>query len=212
MAKHVSSVLRSSYNRDVPTAFLREGRRIVWRLSGVLGSRAIIAVCLFVSVAVVIGAWRSLWFGARGSLVDGIVVRQNEAWSADWEHEDGGRAQGPRLAAAQRLYQAVVEFKVGDQLFQVVAKKQAPVHLYPLGSTQTVVFPPGRPREARLRAELPDLWSQAALLLMATVVGAGALRWWWWVARRKRRLERRQAHAAEMVSPGVTDAGDSGSA
>jgi hypothetical protein len=199
----IPSLSRSGYNRGVPRAFLREGRKIVWHLGGVLGSRAIIAVCLLVSVTVVVGAWRSLWFGARGSLVDGVVVRQNEVLAADWDQR-ASRATGPTLATARRVFQAVLEFKVGDRLYQIAAKTSGPV-LYPLGSTQTLVYPPGCPQEARLRSELPDIWSQAALLLMGTVVGSGALRWWWWVARRQRRLRRRQEGAPEAAKPATAD-------
>jgi hypothetical protein len=168
----------------VPRTFLAEGRRLVLRVFGVLGTRAIIVVCLLASASVAIGAWRNLWMTARGTAVDGTVVQQAELLSADFAKGASDHAAGPELVTAKRMYQAVVEFKVGDKAYRIRSQRLAPVHVYPLASSQVVVFYPDHPHDARLRAELPDIWSQAALLLMGSLIGAGTLRWWWWLARR----------------------------
>ena len=181
--------------------FLREGRHLVLRLFGVLGTRAVIAVCLLASVSVTMGAWRNLWMGARGTAVDGVVVRQDETLSADWNAGDQADSSAPRMAAARRLFQAVVEFKAGDKLYQVRARQLGPTHVYPLGSGQVVVYLSDRPEDARLRAELPDMWVQASLLLMGTIVGAGAIKWWWWLAKRRTRFRRRPPAAAPVPAP-----------
>jgi hypothetical protein len=179
----------------VAHSFLREGRRLVLRLFGVLGTRAIIAVCLLVAAGVTIGAWRSLWIGARGTAVEGTVVRQIESLSADFRDAAQPDHAGLTTAAAQRLFQAVVEYKVGERAYQIAAKRVAPVHLYPLGSSQVVVFFPDRPQDAYLRAELPDMWGQAILLLMGTVIAVGSMRWWWWLAQRRPHFRRRPQEA-----------------
>jgi hypothetical protein len=186
----------------VSRSFLGEGRRVVLRLFGVLGTRAVIVICLLVSASVAMGAWRNLWMGARGTAVAGIVVRQDVTLSVDpGDADSAAGASGPSTVSARRLFQAVVEFNVGDRVHHVRAREAAPVHLYPLGSTQVVVFMPDRPADARLMNELPDMWTQALLLLMATVIGAGAVKWWWWLAKRRPRFRRRPKPPAEHPEP-----------
>jgi hypothetical protein len=185
----------------VPRSFLGEGRRLVLRLLGVLGSRAVIVICLLASVSVTLGAWRNLWIGARGTAVVGIVVRQDVTLAVD--HTNGGPAAGevgPSTVPAMRLFRAVVEFNVGDRVHLVRAREAAPVHLYPLGSSQVVVYLPDRPDDARLRTELPDMWAQALLLLMGTTIGAGAVQWWWWLAKRRTRFRRRPKPPPEVCA------------
>ena len=46
----------------------------------------------------------------------------------------------------------------------MTANARAVVHLYPLGTKVSVVYPPGKPERARLEPELPDFWVQAGLL------------------------------------------------
>lgn len=173
-----------------------EGRRVLGRLIRVLGTRAVIVVCLLVAASVGMSAWTNLWFAARSTAVNGVVVRQDERWIADWEGEGVPSAQGPQVAPAQRLFQAVVQFAVGDRTYEVRSKRREPTHLYPIGSTQTVVFPAGQPRRAVLRTELPDFWTQIGLLLMGTLLGAWTVRWWWSMARRRLRFRRRPGQSA----------------
>ncbi|MDO8836870.1 MAG: hypothetical protein Q7V01_14810, partial [Vicinamibacterales bacterium] len=142
----------------MPRSFLSEGRRLVLRLFGVLGTRAVIAICLLASVSVTVGAWRNLWIGARGTAVEGIVVRQDVTLAVDTSDGDAAPvASGPSTVPARRLFRAVVEFTIGDRVHHLRARQATPVHLYPLGSTQVVVFMSDRPDDARLRNELPDM-------------------------------------------------------
>jgi hypothetical protein len=164
---------------------------VILRILGVLGTRVVIAVCLLMAVSTAISAWRNLWFVARGVVVNGVVVRQEEELLADWRAAEAGRADGPRMTSAQRVFRAVVEFKLGERTYEVLSQQRGPVHVYPLESTQAVVVPAGRPADARIRAELPDFWTQAGLLLMGTVIGAATVRWWWSMARRPRRFRNR---------------------
>lgn len=188
---HGPSVAQAGTITFVARLFWREGRRLVWRILGVLGPRALIAVCLLLAISTAINAWRSLSFAARGAVVNGVVVRQEEKLLADWRRADASRADGLRMTSAQRVFQAVVEFKLGDRTYEILSQQRGPDDVYPLGSKQAVVVPLGRPAHARIRAELPDFWSQAGLLLMGTVIGAAAIRWWWSMARRPRRFRRR---------------------
>src|SRR5512137_2777989 len=140
------------------------------------------------------GAARNLWLSLTGTTVEGIVVRQLEELSADWSGDSpappGAARAGIQTAAAERLFRAVVAFQEGGKSFEVVATSRSTVHLYPLGSKVDVVFPPGRPERARLRPELPDFWTQAGLLLIATMVGAGSGYTWWKLALRRRARRR----------------------
>jgi hypothetical protein len=171
--------------------FWREGRRLVLRLLGVLGTRVLIAVCLLLAVSTAVNSLRILWFDARGVVIDGIVVRQEEELLADWRGADDARARGLRMTSAQRVFRAVVEFKLGERTYEVLSQQRGPQQVYPLGSKAAIVVPIGRPADARIRAELPDFWTQAGLLLMSTVIGAATVRWWWSMARRPRRFRRR---------------------
>jgi hypothetical protein len=188
---HGPSVPQASTITSVARSFWREGRQLVLRIVGVLGTRVLIAVCLLLAVSTAMSAWLSLSFAARGAVVDGVVVRQEEELLADWRGADASRADGLRMTSAQRVFRAVIEFKVGERTYQVFSQQRGPDDVYPLGSKQAVVVPPGRPAHARIRAELPDFWTQAGLLLMSTVIGAATLRWWWSMARRPRRFRRR---------------------
>lgn len=166
------------------------------RLLRVLGTRAIVVVCLLVAASVVLSAWRNLWFAARSTAVNGVVVRQAERWMADWEAEGQPSPAGPQVAPAQRLYQAVVQFDVDGRTFEVLSRQRTPTHIYPTGSKQAVVFPAGQPRQAVLRSELPEFWTQIGLLLMGTLLGAWTARWWWSMARRRMRFRRRPGQVA----------------
>ncbi len=175
--------------------FLREGRRLAWRLLGVLGTRAVIAVCLLFAAGVAIPAFRQLWFASRATAADAFVVRQEAELEADWSAGTGRSGREPVLAPARTVYQAVLEFSVGGHTYEVYATRRGPVHVYPVGSKEVVLFPAGEPTKARLRAEVPDFWTQAGLLLMGTVVGAGTVRWWWTMSRKRQRFRRRAGFA-----------------
>jgi hypothetical protein len=184
----------------VSQVFFQEGRRLIRRLFGVLGARIVIAVCLLIAASVALSAARNLWFSFRAVAVNGIVVRQDEEWTADWQDRSAPRPGDPRLAAAERVFRAVVEFSVDGRAYEVLSMRAEPVQAYPLGSRQAVVYPAGQPQKARIRAELPDFWTQAGLLLMGTVVGAGTARWWWSMARRRPRFRRRPGPSRRRVN------------
>jgi hypothetical protein len=171
------------------------------RIFGVLGMRVVIAVCLLLSVSTATSAWRTLWFAARGAAVDGVIVRQEEELMAEWHDAGATPADGPRMVSAQRVFQSVVAFKLGGRTYEVLSQQRGPVPAYVLGSTEVVVVPIGRPQDARIRAELPDFWTQAGLLLMATVIGAATVRWWWSMARRPRRFRRRPRRSTPPDAP-----------
>jgi hypothetical protein len=175
----------------VARLFWREGRRLVLRILGVLGTRVVIAICLLLAASTAITAWRNLWFAAHGVVVEGVVVGQEEELVADWRTAEAARAEGLRLTSAQRVFQAVIAFKQGGRTYETRSMQRSPVHLYPLGSKQAVVVPAGRPADARIRSELPGFWTQAGLLLLGTLIGSAPVCWWWSVARRVRRFRRR---------------------
>jgi hypothetical protein len=183
----------------VTRSFFDEGRRLVLRGMHLLGTRTAIVLGLLLAIGTGVGAARNLWLSFAGTLAEGVVVRQMEELSADWREQValpmGARAPGIQTAAARRLYRAVVSFKDGGKSFDVLADVRATVQLYPLGSKVDVVFPRGQPNRARLRPELPDFWTQAGLLLIATVLGAGTGYSWWKLARR-RAARRRVVKAA----------------
>jgi hypothetical protein len=197
----------------VAHVFLREGRRLLWRLLGVLGTRAVIAVCLLFAAGVAVPAFQQLWFASRATAVDAFVVRQEAELAADWTAAAPGNGREPVMAPARRLYQAVLQFTVGGRTYEVFAARRGPVHLYPVGSKEVVLFPAGQPNLARLRAEVPEFWTQAGLLLMGTVVGAGTVRWWWRMSRTRQRFRRQagfaRARAARQPETqlGLQDAG-----
>lgn len=179
-------------------AFFSEGRRLLLRGLHLLGTRAVILVCLLLATTTAVSSGRNLWLAFSGTIAEGVVVRQSEELAADWQTPSSGTAGSPgagiQTAAAERLYRAVVAFKDGKRPFEVLAEVRGTVHIYPLGSKVEVVYPAGQPGRARLRAELPDLWTQAGLLLIATVFGAGTAYWWWTLALR--RVARRRAARA----------------
>jgi hypothetical protein len=165
-----------------------------------VGSRTVVIVGLLLACWTGYGAARNLWLAFSGRLAEGVVIRQVEEFSADWNAQLPGplgtQAAGVDLAAADRLYRAVVRFKEGGRDFDVLANVRAKMHIYPLGSKVDVVFPPGQPGRARLRPELPDGWFQAGLLFAATVLGAGSGRLWWHLVRR-RMMRRRVVKPSE---------------
>jgi hypothetical protein len=171
----------------VAGSFFSEGRRLL--LSGIhlLITRTVIVLGLLLATGTGVGAARNLWFSFSGTVAEGVVVRQIEELSVDWRDQVpgplGARARGVQTAAATRLYRAVVNFKDGAGSFDVLSDLSAPVHIYPIGSKVDVVFPRGRPNRARLRPELPDFWTQAGLLFIATLLGAGTGHSWWKLAR-----------------------------
>ena len=179
-------------------SFFDEGRRLVLRGMHLLGSRTVIALALLLAIGTGVAAARNLW-SFSGTIAEGVVVRQIEELSADWREQialpKGARDPGIQTAAARRLYRAVVTFKDGDKSFDVLSGLRETVHIYPMGSKVDVVFPPGQPNRARLRPELPDFWTQAGLLFIATVLGAGTAHSWWTLARR-RAAQRRVVNSA----------------
>lgn len=206
--------LPPDYNGSVATVFLREGRRLVLRLFGVLGTRAVIAVCLFVAVSVSVGAWRHLWTAARASAADGTVIRQIETLSVDWDSARPGPTAGVQMAPASRTFRAVVGFTAGGKTYEVTSARQSAVQLYPTGSSVRVAYPNDHPERAWIQAEAPDAWAQAGLLLMGTIVAAGAVQWWWWLAKRRPRFRRRAraTEAAPVAVPAESPAPSEGGA
>jgi len=183
-------VYREAGTIDLVTrSFFDEGRRLLLRGMHLLGTRTAIVLALLLAIGAGVGAARNLWLSFSGTIAEGVVVRQMEELSADWREQAalpmGARDPGIQTAAATRLYRAVVTFKDGDKSFDVLADVRATVQIYPLGSKVDVVFPRGQPNRARLRPELPDFWTQAGLLFMATVLGAGTGHSWWKLARRR---------------------------
>jgi hypothetical protein len=154
-----------------------------------LGSRTVVMLGLALAIVTGTGAARSLWLRFSGAEVQGVVVRQMEELAVDWRDGQpnplGTPESGIEIAAAERVYRAVVAFQTGGKSYEVVASARATVHLYPLGSKVDVVFPPGRPERARLGPELPDFFVQAGLLLVATMVGAGSGYTWWKLALKR---------------------------
>lgn len=178
----------------VAGAFLREGRRLALRGLHLLGSRTVVVLGLLLAVMTGTGAARNLWTAFTCHRVDGVVVRQVEELAADWSGA-GGAAVAPsqaalQTAAAQRVYRAVVAFQDGSRAYEVMANARAVIHLYPLGTKVEVAYPTGKPERARLGPELPDVWVQAGLLFVATVVGAGSGYTWWKLALRRRARRR----------------------
>ncbi|MGE5198672.1 MAG: DUF3592 domain-containing protein [Rhodospirillaceae bacterium] len=173
----------------VARAFLREGRRLALRGLHLLGTRTAVVLGLLLAIVTGSGAVRNLWLSFTGTKADGVVVRQIEELSVDWRDAMpgplGASKSGIRTAPAERLYRAVVDFQAGGKSYEVIANARATVHLYALGSKVEVVYPPGRPERARLRPELPDVWAQAGLLFVATLVGAGSGYTWWKLATRR---------------------------
>ncbi|HOG30467.1 MAG TPA: hypothetical protein PLN93_08555 [Vicinamibacterales bacterium] len=173
----------------VVRSLLLRAVRVLLSVMYLLGSRTVVAAGLTLAVWTGAGAARNLWFAFSGTAVEGIVVRQIEEYSADWNETQrvpaDARAAGIDLAAAQRRCRAVVQFRQSGRIFEVVSSLADASPRYPLHSTVVAVYPPGRPERARLRPELPDGWVQAGLLFAATMLGAGSVRLWWALARRR---------------------------
>ena len=161
-----------------------------------LGSRTVFFICLLLSITTAFSAARTLWFSFSGRLAEGVVVREIEELTADWAPPASATAQAPlQTATATRVYRAVVRFQDGGQSYDVAAQIRSTARLYALGTKVDVVYPAGAPGRARLRPELPDFWSQAGLLLMATTLGAGTA-YGWWKAAKKRAIRRRRVVSA----------------
>jgi hypothetical protein len=163
-------------------------RRILVTVAHVLGSRTVVILGLVLAAWTGYSAAKNLWFVFNGRVAKGVVASFVEQLSADWQISPdvplGLRVQGVGVSTAQQVYRAVVTFSDGGRSFNVLTNARATARAFPVGSKVDVVFPPGRPERARVRPDLPDTWSQAGLLFVATVLGAGSLRLWWRLARR----------------------------
>jgi hypothetical protein len=187
----------------VPGGFFREGRRLFLRAMHLLSSRTLFFAGILLSITAAITAAQALWFSLAGQVAEGRVVREVEELAADWTAPSSVRTgQGMQMARAARVYRAIVQFQAKDlagaavageagRVFEVSAQLRSTARLYPVGTKVDVVYPPGKPGRAKLRPELPDFWSQAGLLLMATVVGAGTA-YGWWKSAKKRVVRRRR--------------------
>ena len=166
-----------------------------------LGSRTVFFVCLLLSITTAVSTARTLWFSMTGQVVEGLVVREVEELTADFAAPEPGTPHpAVQTAAAARLYRAIGRFQDSGRSFEVPAQLRSTARRYPVGTKVDVVYPSGEPGRAKLRLELPDFWSQAGLLLMATVLGAGALFGWWRSARSRAARRRRVVNrAASMV-------------
>jgi hypothetical protein len=165
---------------SVPRAFLREGWHLLGHAIHLLWSRALIFLCLLLALSTGFPAARHVWFALSGEPADGRVISEIEELGADWDRPAAGRTTaGIVTAPARRFYRAVVEFQADGRAYAVASTVRSPAHLYAIGSKVEVVYPPGAPRRAMLRPELPDFWLQAGILLMATVLAAGTVYAWW---------------------------------
>jgi len=181
----------------VARSFFREGQRLLVRAIHLLGSRAVFFVCLLLAVTTAFGAARTLWFSMTGLVVEGLVVREVEELTADWTAvapSPAAASPGVQTAAATRVYRAVVRFRDSGRPFdwhEMPAQLTSTARLYPVGTKVDVVYPAGAPGLATLRPELPDVWAQAGLLFMATVLGTGTV-YGWWKSAKKRAARRRR--------------------
>lgn len=172
--------------------FFREGRRLLVRAMHLLGSRTVFFVCLLLAITTAFGAARTLWFAMAGRVAEGLVVREVSELTADWTKPAAESTAPPlQTATATRVYRAIVRFESEGKAYEVASQLSSTARLYPVGTKVDVVYPAGAPSRAKLRPELPDFWSQAGVLLMATVLGAGTL-WGWWRSARKRAARRRR--------------------
>jgi hypothetical protein len=152
-----------------------------------IGLRVVLLYLLYVSVTIVAAAWGQLRFTITGIVTEGLVVRQAEELVADAgpagpaDGKDNGIAGrfAVQLVKARKLYRAIVEFRDGERTYATASAELAPVHLYALASHVDVIYPRGRPQDARLKPELSSVYAQAWLLLLGTLVGSGAAYWWW---------------------------------
>jgi hypothetical protein len=187
----------------VPGAFFREGRRLFLRAMHLLSSRTLFFAGILLSITTAFATAQTLWFSLAGKVAEGRVVREVEELAADWTSPASVLSRpGVQTARAARVYRAIVQFQIKDpadaavagnagRVFEVSAQLRSTARLYPVGTKVDVVYPPGKPGRAKLRPELPDFWSQAGLLLMATVVGAGTA-YGWWKSAKKRVVRRRR--------------------
>ena len=160
-----------------------------------IGLRLALLWFLYVSFTTVIGAWGQLRFAMSGVVTEGLVVRQAEELVAESSPVSAGQpAGGPtsvagvQLVPARKLYRAVVEFREGERAFIVTSVERAPMHLYALASHVDVIYPAGRPQDARLKPELPRFYLQAGVLLLGTLFGAASIYWWWKLFGRRGRI------------------------
>ncbi|MEW5983259.1 MAG: DUF3592 domain-containing protein [Acidobacteriota bacterium] len=175
----ISGVVRWSWEK---------GKRLGLGCLGALTMRAGMLALLVLGVNAVVPAWRTLWFAASGTVVDGVVVGQVETLEGDWTTgPSADRKAGPALGSARRALRALVEFRHGEEVHRIEARTASPRPLYAVGSKVAVVYAPGHPERAALRAELPDVWRQAGWLLVGTFLIGWAVYWWWLMARRPRR-------------------------
>jgi len=195
----------------VPGAFFREGRRLFVRAMHLLSSRTLFFIGLLLSITTAFGAAQTLWFSLAGTEVEGRVVREVEELTAEWTSPVPALTRPDvQTATAVRVYQAIVQFQVKDpaaaaaagqagRVFEVPAQLRSTARLYPVGTKVAVVYPAGKPGRAKLRPELPDFWSQAGLLLMATVLGAGTAYGWWKSAQKRVARRRRVVSGASSM-------------
>ena len=153
-----------------------------------IGLRLVLLYFLYVSVTIVAGAWGQLRFAMSGVVAEGLVVRQAEELVADASPAGTAGKPGVQLVKAQKLYRAIVEFREGERTFAVASAERGPVHLYALASHVDVIYPSGRPQDARLKPELPSFYLQAGMLFLGTLFGAASLYWWWKLFRRRGRI------------------------
>jgi hypothetical protein len=185
----------------MPGGFFREGRRLFVRAMHLLSSRTLFFIGLLISMTTAFGAAQTLWFSLAGTEVEGRVVREVEELTAEWPSPVLAVTRPDvQTATAVRVYRAIVQFPDNGRVFEVSAQLRSTARLYPVGTKVNVVYPAGRPARAKLRPELPDFWSQAGLLLMATVLGAGTA-YGWWKSAKKRVVRRRRvvSDASSMV-------------
>jgi hypothetical protein len=178
----------------VPRAFLREGWHLLGHAIHLLWSRALIFLALLLAMSVGFPAARHVWFAVSGAVAEGRIVLEVEELGADWKQPSAGSAAaGIVTAPAQRFYRPVAEFTVDRRLYSVRSARRSTAHLYEMGSKVDVIYPPGAPNRAVLRPDLADFWTQAGILLMATVLAAGTVYAWWhgWRGRLARRRRER---------------------
>jgi len=164
-----------------------------------IGLRIVFLWFLYVAVILVADSWRQLQYTVGGVVADGVVVRQIEevvtveAVPAQAPKDGPGKPAQPakpgfEVVSAHRYFRAMVEFIDRDRSYRIGSEARGETPVYPTGSHVDVAYPRNRPADAKLRAELPNVWAQAGFLLMGTVLGAAALYWWWKLLRRRGRI------------------------
>jgi hypothetical protein len=156
-----------------------------------LSSRTVFFIALLLSISTAFSAAQTLWFLQTATVVEGRVVREVEELTAEWASPVSALTRpGVQTATAVRVYRAIVQFQDTGHSFDVAAQLRSTARLYPVGTKVDVAYPAGKPGRAKLRPELPDFWSQAGLLLMATVLGVGTA--YGWLNSAKKRVARRR--------------------